>query len=112
MFTHILKNFKNNSHQRAQDNGYRLNTDTTTLKDDGTSVEDHASRNVMWHHLRAALRGDKHAQYEMGCSYLNGQWGLDRSYAHAEKWLDQAALQGHNEAKLELQKALNKLAFS
>lgn len=54
MFTHILKNFKNNSHQRAQDNGYRLNTDTTTLKDDGTSVEDHASRNVMWHHLRVA----------------------------------------------------------
>ena len=112
MFAHMFKNFKNNSHERAQNSDYGLNTIATGLRDNGTSAQGHASRNVMWHHLRAALRGDKQAQYEMGLSYLNGQWGLDRNYAHAEKWLDQAALQGHDEAKLELQKALNKLAFS
>ncbi len=112
MFTHMLKSLKSNSHEYTQNSDYCLNTDKATLKDDGTSVQDHASRNVMWHHLRAALRGDKQAQYEMGLSYLNGEWGLDRNYTHAEKWLDQAALQGHREAKIELQKALNKLAFS
>lgn len=112
MFAHMFKNFKNNLHERAQNNDYYLNADSASLKSDGTSFQDHASRNVMWHHLRAALRGDKQAQYEMGLSYLNGQWGLDRNYAHAEKWLDQAALQGHSEAKIALQKALNKLAFS
>lgn len=73
---------------------------------------DQNARNAMWYYLRAALRGDKEAQYKMGLSYLNGQLGLDRSYIHAEKWLGQAAHQGHIEAKIELQKALNKLAFS
>ncbi len=72
----------------------------------------HDARNAMWYYLRAALRGDKEAQYKMGLSYLNGQLGLDRSYFHAEKWLDQAADQGHTQAKFELQDALNRLAFS
>ena len=70
------------------------------------------ARNAMWYYLRAALRGDKEAQYKIGLSYLNGQLGLDRSYLHAEKWLDQAAHQGHRQAKSELQDALNRLAFS
>ena len=70
------------------------------------------ARNAVWFYLRAALRGDKDAQYKMGLSYLNGQLGLDRSYTHAEKWLDQAANQGHNDAKKILEKALSQLAIS
>ncbi|MFW2076246.1 hypothetical protein ACG94X_00705 [Acinetobacter sp. ULE_I010] len=70
------------------------------------------SRNAMWCYLRAALRGDQEAQYKMGLSYLNGQLGLDRSYLHAEKWLEQAAHQGYLPAKEELKKAYNELAFS
>ena len=76
------------------------------------SAEDQTSRNAMWCYLRAALRGDQEAQYKMGLSYLNGQLGLDRSYIHAEKWLGQAAHQGHIEAQAELSKAYNELAFS
>ncbi|WP_010113016.1 SEL1-like repeat protein [Acinetobacter sp. P8-3-8] len=70
------------------------------------------NRNAMWCYLRAALRGDQEAQYKMGLSYLNGQLGLDRSYSHAEKWLEQAAHQGHTHAKEELTKAYDELAFS
>lgn len=70
------------------------------------------TRNAMWRSLRAALRGDKEAQYQMGLSYLNGQLGLDRSYSHAEKWLDQAAVQGHPAAKHTLESAYDRLAFS
>lgn len=70
------------------------------------------ARNAVWFYLRAALRGDKEAQYKMGLSYLNGQLGLDRSYIHAEKWLDQAAEQGHHDAKHVLEKALNHLVIS
>ena len=66
----------------------------------------------MWFYLREALRGDKEAQYQMGHSYLNGELGLDRSFLHAEKWLDQAAHQGHMAARQELEKAYNSLAFS
>ena len=72
----------------------------------------HNARNAMWNYLRAALRGDKEAQYKMGLSYLNGQLGLDRNYQNAEKWLSQAANQGHEEALNELHKALNSLAIS
>lgn len=64
-------------------------------------------RNAMWFYLRAALRGDKDAQYQLGISYLNGHLGLDRSYKNAEKWLDQAAHQGHRDAKHVLEKTLN-----
>ncbi|WP_445116797.1 hypothetical protein [Acinetobacter sp. WZC-1] len=74
--------------------------------------EEHDIRNAMWFYLRAALRGDKEAQYKMGLSYLNGQLGLDRNYSYAEKWLVQAAHQGHPQARLELLKAYNQLAFS
>lgn len=76
------------------------------------SLTNQNTRNAMWYYLRAALRGDKEAQYKMGLSYLNGQLGLDRSYLNAQKWLEQAAQQGHKEAKFELQNALNRLAFS
>lgn len=65
----------------------------------------------MWFYLRAALRGDKEAQYKMGLSDLNGQLGLVRSYIHAEQCLEQAAHQGHPDAKAELQKAFDRLAF-
>lgn len=71
-----------------------------------------AVRNEMWYCLREALRGDKEAQYRMGLSYLNGELGLDQSFIHAEKWLDQAAHQGHTEAKHELEKAYTRLVFS
>lgn len=70
------------------------------------------ARNAVWFYLRAALRGDKEAQYKMGLSYLNGQLGLDRSYTQAEKWLDQAASQGHRDAKNILEKALSNLVIS
>lgn len=84
------------------------------LVDDNNGLLDHNDpelRNAMWLNLRAALRGDKDAQYTMGLSYLNGQLGLDRSYVHAEKWLDQAAHHGHPNAIKELQAAYNQLAF-
>ncbi|MFN3072051.1 hypothetical protein ACK2M2_00535 [Acinetobacter sp. TY1] len=79
------------------------------------SIEEHtdqATRNTMWFYLREALRGDQEAQYQIGRSYLNGELGLDRSFSHAEKWLDQAAHQGHIAAKHELEKAYNSLVFS
>lgn len=82
------------------------------MKEASLNTEDHESRNAMWYYLRAALRGDQEAQYKMGLIYLNGQLGLDRSYSHAEKWLTQAAHQGHVQAKEELTKAYNLLAFS
>lgn len=111
MFGHMFKHLKNNGKDYTNSSEYQSNTINEPL-DEGSSSTDQQSRNVMWHYLRAALRGDKEAQYKMGLSYLNGQLGLDRNYAHAEKWLDQAAHQGHTEAKTELQKALNHLAFS
>lgn len=88
---------------------FQNNTTNTMLRDD-QSIYD--NRNAMWYYLRAALRGDKEAQYKLGFCYLNGQLGLDRSYIHAEEWLKKAAHQGHLEAKEELQKAFNTLAFS
>lgn len=128
MFSHMIKNFK--KHTNTGING-QIQPETSTsdkpnlanvfgdefedcIHLDNKSKEEinQNTRNAMWYYLRAALRGDKEAQYKMGLSYLNGQLGLDRSYIHAEKWLDQAAHQGHVEAKTELQNALNKLAFS
>ena len=70
------------------------------------------TRNAMWNYLRAALRGDKEAQYKMGIGYLKGELSLDRSYTHAEKWLDQASEHGHQQAKHELEKALNEISIS
>lgn len=112
MFAHIIKNFKNILHEPTQINNDWLNKANIPLEKDTTSFQDHESRNIMWHYLRAALRGDKEAQYKMGLSYLHGDFGLDRNYTHAEKWLDQAVCQGHPEAKVALQRALNHLAFS
>ena len=74
--------------------------------------DESARRNAMWHSLRSALRGDKEAQYQMGIGYLYGQLGLDRSYFHAERWLNEAAHQGHPSAKRALQDAYQDLAFS
>ena len=82
-------------------------TDSSSL-----AVKNYNARNAMWNYLRAALRGDKNAQYKIGLSYLNGQLGLDRNYQHAEKWLSQAARQGHSEALQALEKALNHLTIS
>lgn len=79
---------------------------------DAQFCDSHDARNAMWFYLRAALRGDKEAQYKLGLFYLNGDFGLDRSYAQAEKWLDQAADQGHHGAKNVLENALNHLAIS
>ena len=69
-------------------------------------------RNAMWYYLRAALRGDKDAQYQMGMSYLKGELSLDRSYVLAERWLNQASYQGHEAAKIELEKALTEISIS
>lgn len=112
MFAHILKYLKNNStyeHTKQKNNQHYTYPNTTNSNILATEQE---SRNIMWQQLRAALRGDKEAQYQMGLSYLNGQNGLDRNYTHAEKWLDQADHQGHTEAKNQLNKALNDIAFS
>ena len=124
MFSHIFKSFKK---QRTIDthNYNKINSETVQELTQAHFFEEHSIktsnstpqenqdvRNAMWFYLRAALRGDKEAQYTMGLSYLNGQLGLDRSYIHAEQWLEQAAHQGHPEAKVELQKAFDRLAFS
>ena len=115
MFSHIFKYLKK---FLVDDQPSMLRTHTSIQQPiiddyDGFSlvIHDQNTRNRMWLNLRAALRGDKDAQYTMGLSYLNGQLGLDRSYLHAEKWLDQAAHQGHPGAMQELQDAYNKLAF-
>lgn len=110
MFGHSLKNLIKNSTELTQTNYYAKTKNTS--EHDETLFEDHESRNLMWHYLRASLRGEKDAQYKLGISYLNGYFGLDRNYTYAEKWLNQAAQQGHLEAKIELQKAFNHLAFS
>lgn len=83
-----------------------------TEHQDAKFCDTHDARNAMWFYLRAALRGDKEAQYKLGLFYLNGDFGLDRSYTQAEKWLDQAADQGHSGAKSVLEKALNHLVLS
>ena len=127
MLSHILKKIKkdlglstDSQHTMPSDASCEIqhahfeeNIDIEQNTDQLTPLEsNHNTRNAMWNYLRAALRGDKNAQYKIGLSYLNGQLGLDRSYQHAEKWLTQAARQGHSEAKQELEKALNHLSFS
>ncbi|HBU87176.1 sel1 repeat family protein [Acinetobacter oleivorans] len=69
-------------------------------------------RNAMWCYLRAALRGNADASFKLGIGYLNGQFGLDKNYSEAEKWLKKAASQGHPDAEHRLQEAFSKLAFS
>ena len=102
MLTHLFRRFKHD----AQEELY------APLSHSIQPYTDQNTRNAMWFYLREALRGDKEAQYQMGHSYLNGELGLDRSFLHAEKWLDQAAHQGHMAARQELEKAYNSLAFS
>lgn len=68
-------------------------------------------RNAMWCYLRAALRGNADASFKLGIGYLNGQFGLDKNYTEAEKWLNKAASQGHPDAERCLQEAFSKLAF-
>ena len=70
------------------------------------------ARNAMWYYLRAALRRDKEAEYKIGIGYLNGELSLDRSYTHAEKWLNQAIEHGHPKAKKALEQALNQISNS
>lgn len=69
-------------------------------------------RNQMWLYLRDALRGNAEAQYQLGLSYLNGELGLDRNYQIAEKWLNQSANAGNENAKRTLLQAYSLLAFS
>jgi len=121
MLVHIFNRFLGDSTSRR---AYEKNATEATLekaqahdfeseiKHQNLNADAIENRNAMWCYLRAALRGDQEAQYKMGLSYLNGQLGLDRSYTHAEKWLEQAAHQGHVPAKEELKKAYNALAFS
>lgn len=129
MFLHIIQRIRIYAHSKKQrwnpTNPLKLDTQQQTIDaahdfhQTPTSVtcaeitgHETDTRNAMWRSLRAALRGDKEAQYQMGLSYLNGQLGLDRSYSHAEKWLDQAAVQGHPAAKHTLESAYDRLAFS
>ena len=102
MFTDLFKRSKHDANEKL----------TLHLHSKEEAIKEQAIRNEMWYCLRTALRGDKEAQYRIGLSYLNGDLGLDRSFRHAEKWLDQAAHQGHIEAKQELEKAYDLLAFS
>ncbi|MDI2700979.1 SEL1-like repeat protein, partial [Acinetobacter baumannii] len=51
------------------------------------------------------------ASFKLGIGYLNGQFGLDKNYTEAEKWLNKAASQGHPDAERCLQEAFSKLAF-
>ncbi|TCB81082.1 sel1 repeat family protein [Acinetobacter sp. ANC 4173] len=70
------------------------------------------TRNAIWYFLRSALRGYPEAEFKMGIGYLNGQLGLDRNYAKAERWLKKAAQDGHPDAKRCLYHAYSELAFS
>ncbi|MEN8280232.1 hypothetical protein [Acinetobacter gerneri] len=124
MLVHILNRFLGSSnsdrfkadseasYERSRANDFEQRAAQHLHDSHSSHFEDHETRNAMWYYLRAALRGDQEAQYKMGLSYLNGQLGLDRNYSQAEKWLVQAAHQGHLQAKEELNKAYNNLAFS
>lgn len=124
MLVHILNRFLGHStsnrykadseasYERSRANDFEQRAALHLLDSQLNQSDDHETRNAMWYYLRAALRGDQEAQYKMGLSYLNGQLGLDRNYSQAEKWLAQAAHQGHLQAKVELDKAYNNLAFS
>ena len=128
MFSHIFKSFKKQrtidtynynkidsetAHELTQAHFFEENSIKASRFTYLTSLQENQdARNAMWYYLRAALRGDKEAQYKMGLSYLNGQLGLDRSYIHAEEWLKEAAKQGHHEAQMTLEKAYSQLAFS
>lgn len=105
-------NLSNTQHQQTTAVMHGPHSTTTPCTSTTTTSSDPETRNAMWRSLRAALRGDKDAQYQMGISYLHGNLGLDRSYSHAEKWLDQAAQQGHPAARHTLEHAYNRLAFS
>src|SRR5690606_27211298 len=128
MFSHIFKSFKKQrtidtynynkvdsetAHELTQAHFFEENSIKASRLSRLISLQENQdARNAIWYYLRAALRGDKEAQYKMGLSYLNGQLGLDRSYIHAEEWLKEAAKQGHHEAQMTLEKAYSQLAFS
>ena len=117
MLVHILNRFLGDStsrqtHEQMAIEASLEKTHAHSFEDQNLNLDETSNRNTMWCYLRAALRGDQEAQYKMGLSYLNGQLGLDRNYSHAEKWLQQAAHQGHTSAQQELNKAYEELAFS
>lgn len=117
MLAHIFNRFLGDSTSRRafEENASEAMLEKSQAHDfevTNDEIDDVANRNAMWCYLRAALRGDQEAQYKMGLSYLNGQLGLDRSYNQAQKWLEQAAHQGHTNAKEQLNKAYDELAFS
>ena len=84
----------------------------TPIQIDHSPMSSSNSRNAMWYFLRSALRGHPEAEFKMGVGYLNGQLGLDRNYAKAERWLKKAAQDGHPDAKRCLYHAYSELAFS
>lgn len=128
MFTHFMKVIKNNlnrylftqkpstseaSNELTKAHWYEERFNHCLSENaDANFCDKNDARNAIWFYLRAALRGDKEAQYHLGLSYLNGELGLDRNYSNAEKWLDQAAHQGHSEAKTVLEKTLSHFVIS
>lgn len=50
----------------------------------------------------AALLGNAHAQYLLGCIYFSGLGGVNVDYTLAVKYFEQAANQNHKDALLKL----------
>lgn len=71
-----------------------------------------AYRNAVWNYLSAALRGHSQAQYQLGMAYFEGQLGLLRDYAQAERWFTRAAQRGHRGAKEQLDQIHQLVNFS
>jgi len=79
------------------------------IEEQGETIMDMKTIKHGLNHLFAFenLPADMHSQ----AGYLNGQFGLDKNYTEAEKWLNKAASQGHPDAERCLQEAFSKLAF-
>ena len=51
--------------------------------------------------FKAAMKGDMHAQYQLGNKYYIGI-GIEQDFGKAEHWFKQASDHGHSGAKLYL----------
>ena len=90
---------------RLEDAGL-FNEDTELLFEQGKMYDagEQVKRSIgkaFYYYYIAASRGDKNAQYELGCTYLEGKV-VYNNYEEGLKWLRKSAAQGHASAQNDL----------
>jgi hypothetical protein len=63
----------------------------------GLGVPADPERAILGFSMGANL-GDKYAQYNLACSYMNGEWVM-RNYTLAARWHEQSALRGNTDSQ-------------